>query len=569
VKQTSSSLFWVSALIGVLSWPSSGRADIAERWLFVPVLSSRSVDAESPGQLTTAFEGAVGDERVVDSNAAAAVRLEAVHSSEPVRVSDAQLARLLQIVGAGRRKLAFAKRAEAEDELEAIKREPGPVRDYFQRNPERAQLLFGACAWTAQLLMNEDHVEQAQQQMMGCVRTFPGYEPRRAGEPRKVFEATRKLFLAAKAQVEQEPHGLLSVEGRPGCVVRVNGLALGKSPAKLRVPRGAARVQLECDADNPGRIHALAMGVGETTLAIDPDFDDAVHTRAAPRNALWLSYSDAAARAAQMDSDAESIASITGATHVVLLVVDDGQVLVRSRRRDVGTLAFATDVGVSARAVREIVGKLLASYPPTARPVEARVEPAERPAMIPARRAGGELEQTSEPNRLLPTIGGILTASAGLAGFGLSWAMYAQRHTIRSRSYSGNASYAVVDEYNSDASWALGAGAFGATALAASGVLLLPGGGDRIPAGAWAVGGAGVVLAGVGVGFAVAGSHCRLQSSEPCRGVAADPLLGPLLVLHAIPLLAVPAIYGFRLWLRPSGMALSVEGSLISLRGTF
>ena len=114
----------------------------------------------------------------------------------------------------------------------------------------------------------------------------------------------------------------------------------------------------------------------------------------------------------------------------------------------------------------------------------------------------------------------------------------------------------------------MGSATLGAGALVAASPLLL-GEADEIPTAAWVLGGAGVAVGLTGIAFSVFGSHCGPRAGEPCDGIFDDALFGPLVALHALPLLAVPATYALRLWGRAGDLEVRVEGSLVSLRGSF
>jgi hypothetical protein len=541
-------------LAGSFICATSARADDT-RWLFVPVLVGNPASDQNPTAFAESLERAVGAERDIEPNRAAATRFEAVHSSEPARVSDEQLDRLLQIVGDGIRSLAFGKRAKAQGELQSIENLTGPVRDYLQRAPERAQLLFDACALKSQLLLREKQNEQAQQQMIQCVRTWPGYKPGRAAP------GSRKLFDTALSTLEEEPHGTLTIQGRrAGCTVRVNGIELGTSPAKLRVSPGYARVQLECDSKSPGRIHAVSVGTTAATLVIDEVFDAAVHTD----GSLWLGYPDEATRAERMDADAEAVARVSEAGHLVMLVVDAAaeRVTLRTKGRDV--VSTPVTAGNSPTALAELVDKLLATAPKprseahvAAVPVQSRAEPA------PVNFVDSDQSESD-----VPLVVGVTVAAVGAIGLATGWALYAERYSVRNKLYFGDVSYSSLDRFDSLAPWMLVTAGLGASLIAAAEPLFLTDAED-VPAAAWVVGGAGAALAVAGLAFGQAGSHCQPRASSPCDGFGSDALFGPMLALHAVPLVSVPLIYLVRSWSGSTSLALSVSGSSITLRGAY
>jgi hypothetical protein len=555
-----------SVVLAILSASSHASARPADRWLVVPVITAPTqAPALSPRSLFLPFEAQLGRERAVDANENAVVRFEAEHSSEPVRVSDAQMKQLLQNVGEGARSLGFGKRKEAQEELAPIESLSAPMRDYFKRESQHAQLLFDACTYTAYLLVRDKQPEQGDSQMERCVRAFPGYEPHQ--------QLVRKMFQRARESVSREPHGSIVIEGGANdCTTRINGIETSKNSI-VDIATGARRVQLECGADKPGRIHVVMVHEGENHIVIDPRFDAAVHSD----GALWLSYSDDAARNAHLRDDADTLEKILG-SHVALLVVERssyGSLSVHvgtSTRRDVSLLPFASGTGYRAPDVQAAVQMLLSTAPATAMPgerprhpvlIQARLEPELDPR--PAR-------HTTEMNLGVRLGLGLSLGVVGVAGLSVSWGMYAKRLSLRTHSYVGQIDRGTLHQFDDAATWLGGAGAIGDAFIIGAESFLLPEAQDTVPTAAWIVGGAGAALALTGVGFAVFGEHCRPRLATalaPCTGFAADSTFGPLLVLHAIPFLSAPITYALREWLTPRRMEIGFDGRMLAVAGSF
>jgi MYXO-CTERM domain-containing protein len=69
----------------------------------------------------------------------------------------------------------------------------------------------------------------------------------------------------------------------------------------------------------------------------------------------------------------------------------------------------------------------------------------------------------------------------------------------------------------------------------------------KAPAWAWGVGVAGLAVSGVGLGLALAGTDCNIADPHvACQTFTADASFGPLLMMHGLPLLAVPLTYVVR-----------------------
>jgi hypothetical protein len=508
------------------------------------------------------FEEQLGRSRAVDANGNAIVRFENEHSLEAVRVDGKQMKQLLQNMKDGAQSLAFGAREKAQEQLQPIYDLSGPQRDYFQRDPRRAQVLFDACTSTAYFLARDKQPKEGESYMERCVRTFPGYE---AQQP------MRKMFERALAKVALEPHGTLSIEGgRSDCTTRVNGIAADKS-SSVDIATGARRVQIECGEDTLGRIHVVVVHEGENHVVIDPTFDAAVRTE----GALWLSYPNESARQARMRVDAATLEKVLG-SHVVLLGVEElesgeSKVYVSSvDGRDLATLKLASGAGYRAQDVQAAVQAVLATTTAAA-PEKRMVEP-----VLVQARLEPELDQrpsprTTEMDPALRLGLGVTLGAVGVAGLSVSWVMYVHRFSLRTRFYFGMVDDAALHEFDRAGGWVIGAAAIGSAFLASAGVFLLPETDSPLPTGAWVAGGVGAALALTGLGFAVFGQHCRpqLASDGRCGDFTSDSTFAPLLALHAIPLLSVPTTYALRQWFGPQRVEIGFDGRLLSLAGVF
>jgi hypothetical protein len=155
-----------------------------------------------------------------------------------------------------------------------------------------------------------------------------------------------------------------------------------------------------------------------------------------------------------------------------------------------------------------------------------------------------------------------------VVGLGIGWALYAERFNLRSRPRFGDVDYALLDEFHAAAPWVLASAGLGSGALIGAAAVLLPEAED-VPTAAWIVGAAGTAVAVTGFAVSIFGSHCQPRAAAPCDNFFADALFGPLLVLHAVPLMAVPAIYALRQWSAPASLEVNADGARLSLRGVF
>ena len=90
------------------------------------------------------------------------------------------------------------------------------------------------------------------------------------------------------------------------CRVRVNGVDLGETPLEVKeLFPGRYRVQTECEAGRPSRVHETEVRFERVDVFVDTRFDGVVQTRPV----LHLRYDDAEAEQRDRVSDAEQLPS--------------------------------------------------------------------------------------------------------------------------------------------------------------------------------------------------------------------------------------------------------------------
>jgi hypothetical protein len=306
-------------------------------------------------------------------------------------------------------------------------------------------------------------------------------------------------------------------------------------------------------------------------VRIDPEFDHALSTA----DGLVLTYADADARERAMGRHGQLLGELVDA-HIVLLVPmgPRTRLLSLQPRAELGTLSGDSIPAEMVRAITASMG-LVNSQPsaaaaPTLQIVQEAVNDENSPntpppssdifTRVPALRD----ESGISPAQLAA---GIALAAVGVGSLATAWVFYAQRAEARARS-TWSLSYADRDDYQSAGSTALWLAAGGGVLISSAEYLLLPR--ERgIPTSAWAWGGAGVLLAASGVALLVAESDCTLPSPH-CRGFGSDVAFGPMLMLHSVPLLAVPLNYALHEWLRPTRrIELGLGGPHLSLKYRF
>jgi hypothetical protein len=567
--------------LGTVSVRAQGRADeTAETWLLLPVFAGPLPPHVSVAYLSSPFESELRASRLpVLTNTDAAAMFETRHSSEPVKLDNDEMTRLLRSVGQAARHLALGELPQAQQAMEGVYSLSGPARDYLNREAVRARKIFDTCLMTAYLWERDHKRTQAVRQMLECSRSFPGFRPEGRAYPPEL----REVFEQAKQQLSHLPATTLFVNSERSCGVRLNGIEVGKSPMSFSdVRSGVTRVQLECEPGAAGRIHAVELAAGENRLDIDPAFDAVVHSNAG----LWLSYDDDAQRTQRVNADAASIARALGVTRLVTLLVDgeaNPEVRVRAQfgpTHEIDRLSFNTASGYGPAALTAAAARLRGAVgsPPiaagvVAAPVELDAE-ATRAHATPRHptRAAGRAEQR-------PVVG-VLLAVVGAGGLTVGWVFYALRQDLRRDPLLKDPPVDMFRSFSSHGAAALGSAAAGAAILTLSDYFWLPNAAS-MPAWAWVAGGLGGAAALTGLGFALFGTHCGLRlEGEPfrssCSSFAADTTFGPLVAMHALPLLGVPLSYAIRTWLRPNGVdfslhvaALRAHGVELSIRGAF
>ncbi|MET0390788.1 MAG: hypothetical protein ABW321_32745 [Polyangiales bacterium] len=552
----------VAGVLSTLGWlasagaPSQAQGQSSERWLFVPVLSGARNAELAITPITSPLEielRARGQQAL--SNADAGTLFEVRHSSEPVKLNTDELSRLLHSVGLAARHLALGELPQAQQAMEGVYALSGPARDYLNREAARARKIFDTCLMTAYLWEREHKRPEALRQMRECSRNFPGFRPEGHAYPPEV----REVFALAKQQVNREPETTLLVQSREsaGCGVRLNGIEVGRSPMSFSdVRSGITRIQLECRAGVAGRIHPVDLQPGPNHLDIDPSFDAAVHSH----DGLWLQYDNDGERAARVDADLQQLQRALGPLRVVGLLLDaraPHTVRVRTIGEppsDVTQLAYSLSAGYPpaelAAAVDLLTPKPITTSAVSDGPRPIRLDPPSTTVEEPAPSVLAPATQ-SQPQLLA----GILLAAAGSGGLATGWILYTMRHQFRVEALSLDDD-ADVDsmevrpaKHYPPSGWTLAAAGAGLSVLTLSEYFWLPPA-RGVPAIAWVMGGLGVAVVATGIVLALLGPRCNdlATASFPpeCGAFNGDTIFGPLIALHALPLVNVPITYALR-----------------------
>ena len=294
----------LALLLGLLT-PHAVLAQPAA-WLVLPAPSdgsdpARLIEASaSLARLLAAQQTPALDPGLV----AATIRRD--HSEAPTLLSRAEIEEVRRQVDSATRNLSFGELEAARSDIEAI----GEVRDRaiegLNREIEVAVRALDGCLLGVRWL----HVSRQQgalERAMTCVRAHPGIEPSRRYHPDEILE----LLEQARARIASLPEARLSVSTLDGraCRIRFNGISIGMTPHRIEHLRpGRLSVQVECDPDQPGRVHRLDLRPGQNTLEIDATLEAALRLEPSPH----LRYASSEARARLLPAHASALAALTG-----------------------------------------------------------------------------------------------------------------------------------------------------------------------------------------------------------------------------------------------------------------
>lgn len=508
------------------------------KWVFVPALEAPDARAD---KLVRSFEAAAGDRAVRNANAAK--DFERLRSRESLELAPEEVARIEVDAQAANRKLGSGELGSGQTELKRVEGALSAERgDAYRRSRSRVETLWDACTMSAMLLERAKRHAEASAQITHCIRAYPSFKP----------DAESEIEPLYNAAVPRIPYGILRIDGGDGCVLRANGIDLGRLPLEATLPVDSYRVQVECVADVVGRVHSIHIREGANQFAADA-LDSSVHTKPG----LWLQ------RRGLTDSDAQQLGSTLGTT-VVLLIPESDSVRVRVDERDIAVVAPGDDV----RSILPLLD------PPVVDSREAELPQSPPPSAADLATPAGEYFEQAPRRSSLKYVAGIGLLVAGTGALTAAWILYAERYSLRSRHFDSEVPYASRDRFAGLGTAVVGLSGLGALLLTAAEPFLVSG--EGIPSAAWVLGAGGLALVGTGIGFGLA-HHCEPHVSSTALGdgrcgFVDDATFGPLLALHGLPLLALPAMYGLRqLFGSGSSTVLGFDGrgGRLVVRGTF
>jgi hypothetical protein len=255
--------------------------------------------------------------------------------------------------------VAFGRTAAAQRSVQHIISLAERSLESLNRETTTARQLLDACLALVRASAHDGNRDRAIEEAMRCRRLVPDLSPNEASHPANVIG----VLAEADDQLRRMRVGSLRVHNRPErtCAVYLNGRHLGTTPFALdRAAVGEYRVQVECDENNPGRVHVVQLGDKPVELTVDTAFDAAIVTE--PRLALHY-LSEPAARTVLVEH-AVQLGREVGAEDVVLLSTHPGQVellrvQVRQQRLVAGTtVSLAANRALDREALSQALDRL-------------------------------------------------------------------------------------------------------------------------------------------------------------------------------------------------------------------
>ena len=537
------------SIVAVFVFGASTALAQSEDWLVLPTTHTDDVSWMEPtvAEVSSALRRqGIG----VWSSGQAVVAFEQRGSALPSPIAESTIQAWEARSNAAVRQLALGDYPRALAELEAAQALSQSSLEQLNRDPKRARLVLDTCLYMVRALLETGDAQGARAQARECVRMVPNTEPTRYMHPPRVAD-----LYADAARPGSENLGALLIESEPtGCALRINGIAVGKTPVEMTgLYPGDYRVQLECDITKQGRVHPAQVSGGRTALFIFDRFDQALSTKPT----LHLRYEQPATDSEQV-RDARQLARALPAAAVVLASADQGATLelrlISGARKDSAFARIATTPsGPDSAAVAQAVATLLSG--------QCRDLSGERPVILDCGTGKVAVAETTlereqrAPHARPPRaqfIAGLTLASAGTASLLTGYGLLGARSARGDDWISDPGSLSAHQKWLNVGTGLIATGSAGSAMLVAAMPLALPYE-ARTPWWAWLSGSLGI---GAAVGAIVVGvtadpkpdASCSVNNlnPEPCvnRGKQTD--LAITLGATAAPLITMPLVYLLR-----------------------
>lgn len=508
----------------------------------------------------------------------AAERFEVLGSAPAPRVSQRDIDRWVERSRAAVRYLARADYKAARRALKAAQRLADRAAEELNREAARAQQVLDTCLFMVRAHVETQNEGEARQQARECRQLVPRVEPSAFRHTPEV----RALLAEVDAQIAAEAPGTLEVTSEPsGCLVRVNGVELGRSPVSdIELPVGTYRLQVECDEGRRGRIHRMSVVSGPNVFAFDAKLEAAVRTRPV----LHLQY---ASREdwAERTEHVRDLAGVLGADEaLVLSSVGAAEVrvdLVSETYRSASVWVSAVEGALEGEDTRRAFDALLEGRSvdftgphPIARPSWMAERQAPPVDAAPIAVAQPEPPPAETPRPQARRIAGWSLLGAGVASIGTSLGLHLWRGNLGDDFAAMPANLSAAQPWNDVRIGVWTTAAFGGGAASAAMPLLLPEG-TQTPWWGWMSGAVGLGLTAYAIYEGVTMTGCPEPFVADAAAVRACVDRGQeagrvsLALAGAAPLLTVPLVYLVRPLRTKPSVFVSRGGAVVKLRGVF
>jgi len=579
------------ALLGVAAaltvpWTTlTASAQPGRQWLVVPSVVADGGDVSViPRRTAELLERTLpAPDVTVISASQARTRFEQHGSSAPMLATHSDLDALARDAQQALYHVASGLPSRARQDVERALLRATNVIESLNRETRAAQHLLDACLYLVRAQLESGQRDEAREQALQCRRLVPDIEPDGTMHPPDVIG----VLAEAEAHLRQREPGSLRVESSPsGCAVYVNGRMLGTSPLELPdLSPGEYRVQVECRDGHPGRVHRTVLAAGRVVKRIDTRFDSALQT-GLDTSVQYGSYPDQAGLAVE---HATEIGRVVGANDVLLVTQltapaqsEAATVLIRRIQVADGKVVAAVKVhiGDDGETAHAHHGRLLSDLhnarfsdltkqeprvlasseyeaealavggAPLSQPVPRAgpMSPATDPETSPVETHPVSADLVDRLEHSSPSVFGWTLGAAGAAAVITGWGLYAYQLKLEADYQDadpGSDGYYTALNAVDSFQFAPLVTTFAGVAFASAALPIVLPEHDGIPPWSLAMGGAGLLTAGVGTYFAYAGTTCDQFDTRAKR--CTDDLLvthvGYMLLLTAVPLLTVPIVY--------------------------
>jgi hypothetical protein len=468
-------------------------------------------------------------------------------SFESPSPSDEEIAAWAARARSALRSVVLGDRSLALTELEAAQEFAEENLVVLNRDPETASLVLDACLYLARAYRDTGEHEAVDRQVRDCIRLAPVATPNPRVHPPSIMESYEAAQKPSAAR-----GGALIVESEPAaCDLRINGALIGTTPMAIEnLYPGSYQAQVECRADEPGRVHRVEVPLGTESLFVIDRFERVVRSSTLlhlefeedPKPEELARYAREVAR--PLPASAVIVASMAGPDLLQLEVELAAQTESSFVRLPV--TPAGPDQELMNRSVEALLAGRCADFGDgTLREIDCRTGQgiAATPVEVVA-------SKRIAPRSLF--IAGVSLASVGTASLAAGWSLFLVRRS------AGDNWIADPNNLGLQATWLdfetslIVTGSVGGGLLVASMPMVLPVH-AKTPWWAWVNGGLGVAAA---VGSIVSAATASPKSAESCEVNGQEPSAcvnrqrdidrAILLGATAAPLLTMPLVYLLR-----------------------